>query len=62
MHNLFNFSSLNLLGCRLFFSLFLVIPESIIPNEILPLSINKKGGFLLIKRSGKSKYSTGVGH
>ncbi|MRD89500.1 hypothetical protein GJD76_22555 [Klebsiella pneumoniae] len=28
--------SLNLLGCRLFFSLFLVIPESIIPNEILP--------------------------
>ncbi|HBT3678516.1 TPA: hypothetical protein ACJ566_003264 [Klebsiella pneumoniae] len=37
MHNLFNFSSLNLLGCRLFFSLFLVIPESIIPNEILPL-------------------------
>ncbi|RRE43608.1 hypothetical protein EAO28_13500 [Klebsiella pneumoniae] len=62
MHNLFNFSSLNLLGCRLFFSLFPVIPESIIPNEILPLSINKKGGFLLIKRSGKSKYSTGVGH
>ena len=36
LHNLFNFSSLNLLGCRLFFSLFLVIPESIIPNEILP--------------------------
>ncbi|ALQ84749.1 TPA: hypothetical protein MFC71_001651 [Klebsiella pneumoniae] len=25
-----------MLGCRLFFSLFLVIPESIIPNEILP--------------------------
>ncbi|QJN31066.1 hypothetical protein HJW78_01295 [Klebsiella pneumoniae] len=36
MHNLFSFSSLNLLGCRLFFSLFLVIPESIIPNENFP--------------------------
>ncbi|QHX00151.1 hypothetical protein GZS05_25565 [Klebsiella variicola] len=36
MHNLFNFSSLYLLGFRIFSSLFLVIPESIIPNENFP--------------------------